>query len=483
MTHSLRRRAIAAGLISLTIAMVAPAIAHADPPANDDLDNAIPITALPFHASVNTAEATIAADEPSVCQAFSTNTVWFDYTPARDEIVNVTVTGTGFAPGITAVTGPRDQLVAVPGFCALGGQTATDTLRGTAGTTYHLQAMSPFGGGGPLTIDVVPVSPAPNDDFAAAEPLVGVPPTLFGDLTRAGPEPGEPAPSCADDSPQSVWFTYTPASTKTVAIGRPSPFDVTVTAYRGDSLTNLTEAACGNGGVIMPVTGGQTYHLRVASDGTHAGVFDFIIQTAPRISPGLDVFSRQGNSIFADVEFFSFSGDPLGEPIARGTVNFGDGASASIIGNQGIGHRYTTDGTYQASISASTPDGRTGTGALTVTVKTEDVGLTAFDVPTLARAGQTKPISVTVANTRYDEKVQVELLKQTGSSFTRIGVLTQTVPARADRTVTFPFAYTYSSADATAERVTFKAVATLVPNFPGDANPTNNELLGSTTVR
>jgi hypothetical protein len=79
--------------------------------------------------------------------------------------------------------------------------------------------------------------------------------------------------------------------------------------------------------------------------------------------------------------------------------------------------------------------------------------------------------------------VAVELFKQTGSgSFVHVGTLTQWVPARPDRTVTFPFAYTFGAADATAGAVTFKAVAT-VPFATRDARPADNERLATTTVR
>jgi hypothetical protein len=76
--------------------------------------------------------------------------------------------------------------------------------------------------------------------------------------------------------------------------------------------------------------------------------------------------------------------------------------------------------------------------------------------------------------------VHVELFKQSGAFFTHIGTLTQWVPALPNRTVEFPFAYTYSTADASKGIVTFKAVATLTNR---DARPTDNEMLATTTVR
>jgi hypothetical protein len=113
-------------------------------------------------------------------------------------------------------------------------------------------------------------------------------------------------------------------------------------------------------------------------------------------------------------------------------------------------------------------------------VETHDVTVTGFSVPAKARVDQTKPISVTVANTRRDETVAVELLRWTGSYFTRVGTLTQSV--LAGHTVQFPFAYTFGAEDAAAGTVTFKAVATVV--YPGrDDNAADNERVATTTVR
>lgn len=62
---------------------------------------------------------------------------------------------------------------------------------------------------------------------------------------------------------------------------------------------------------------------------------------------------------------------------------------------------------YTVTTTGSTADGRTGTGTATVEVDTHDVSVAGLSVPASGRAGQTKPIKVSVANTRQAENVRV----------------------------------------------------------------------------
>ena len=478
-----RRRSLIIGLTAAMLALLAPGVAHADPPSNDDFDAATPVSALPFTVTADIAEATRADDEPAACELFSRNTVWFDYTAPADGIVSATLTSSTFSPMLTAFTGTRGNLTAVPGSCV----SQTDRTRSfhvTAGTSYHLMVMAEFGFGGTFTMTLETVPAAANDDFAAAEPVTTLSSTVGLDLGRASSEPGEPVASCDSFATQSVWYVYRPQSTRPVTVAPQFNFHrlPTVTAYRGTSLANLTELDCvSERTAVFTATAGETYYIRIAIDTDDAADLDALFAVAPPIAPLVSV-SPSPMSVFDDGFFSPFSGDSLGRPLTSGVLSFGDGTSTTISDQLPVRHRYAADGTYQVQLAGSTADGRSGTGSTSVQVVTHDVTITDFTVPARARAGVTKPISVTVANTRYDETVSVELFKQSGDSFVHIGTLTQLVPARANRTVSFPFAYTYGTGDATAGSVTFKAVATL-SNFLGDANQADNEKLAVTTVR
>jgi hypothetical protein len=63
MPHKLRRTALLLLTVpALVLLAASPAIAQ--PPANDDFDNATVVPGLPFTDQLNTTEATTAADDP-----------------------------------------------------------------------------------------------------------------------------------------------------------------------------------------------------------------------------------------------------------------------------------------------------------------------------------------------------------------------------------------------------------------------------------
>jgi hypothetical protein len=484
MSRSTGRRWPVIGLAATVIALLAPGIAHAEAPSNDDFDHATAITAVPFTVTEDTVEATRVDDDPPACGLFSRNTVWFDYTAPQDAIVSVTLQSNEFSPNFTAYTGARGQLTPVPGSCTR----FTNVPHGfhvTAGTTYHFMVMAEFGFGHSFTMNLENVPPSPNDDFAAAVPVTAVPSQFSVDLSRAGAEPNEPSPSCGADTTQSVWFVYRPQVTQFVSAAEQFSFESpsTITTYRGTALANLSEVDCARGSAaVFHALAGETYYLRVANVPDSATTFDLFFGVAPPITPSVFWNPNPGN-VFNDVFFQVFPGDQLGRFLVSGQLSFGDGATVPITDAfPEFQHRYARDGTYQLVVTGSTSDGRTGTGTATLTVETHDVTITDLAVPARARAGQTKPISVTIANTRLDQTVQVELFKVSGDSLIHIGTLTQFVPARADRTVLFPFAYTFGTADADAGSVSFKALATLLSSADDD-HPIDNEKVATTTVR
>ena len=97
-------------------------------------------------------------------------------------------------------------------------------------------------------------------------------------------------------------------------------------------------------------------------------------------------------------------------------------------------------------------------------------------MPQSAAAGQTRSITVGVANSRYPESVQVQLYRNDAV----VGTLTQQVPVRgANRTTPFSFNYTFTSDDAALGKVTFKAVATI--SGARDALPSDNTAIALPT--
>ncbi|HEY2956781.1 MAG TPA: hypothetical protein VGM21_01020 [Actinomycetota bacterium] len=107
--RSIHARTACALLAALAVTLLSVAPAVAAPPANDDFDSAVAITALPFEATQDTAEATRAADDPE-CVDGDGHTVWYSFTPSADVDVVVDTFGSDYDTTLSAWTGTRGAL-------------------------------------------------------------------------------------------------------------------------------------------------------------------------------------------------------------------------------------------------------------------------------------------------------------------------------------------------------------------------------------
>jgi glucose/arabinose dehydrogenase len=118
-------------------------------PGNDDFDSAVGIGSLPFQDALFTGLATTAGDDPIVsCGAVApgqqSHSVWYEYTPTSDSVIEVSTLGSNFDTVIAVWTGTRGSLVNTA--CndsgdGLGG-TAYTAFIAQAGTTYHIEVTS-----------------------------------------------------------------------------------------------------------------------------------------------------------------------------------------------------------------------------------------------------------------------------------------------------------------------------------------------------
>jgi hypothetical protein len=124
-----------AAVLGLVLAAPSPAVAA--PPANDDFDNAVAFRAVPFEATEDTTEATVADDDPT-CVAGSTNTVWYSVTLAATTEIAVDTFGSDYDTVLSAWTGPRGALTQVA--CNDDSDSLQSRIAFTAeaGVTYHL---------------------------------------------------------------------------------------------------------------------------------------------------------------------------------------------------------------------------------------------------------------------------------------------------------------------------------------------------------
>jgi PKD repeat protein len=211
----------------------------------------------------------------------------------------------------------------------------------------------------------------------------------------------------------------------------------------------------------------------------------FIALVVPGVSPVIAAsppiasfnFTPADPSVFDTVQFSDTSSDPEGDVLQMWEWDFGDGTTSQ---DQNPNHQYTADGDYTVLLTVTTTDGRTASITQTVPVRTHDVAIIRFSLVKAAVTGLTRKVTVDIESERYPDEVSVELYKSTGTGFTLVGCLSESVPVHNGKKPTnFTFSYTFTDEDAGAGWVTFKAVASIVGLR--DAFPTDNEFTAAPT--
>jgi len=472
--------AVLAGMVALLL----PGTAAAVPPANDDFANATAIdpSSGSYSESVQIDEATVEGGEPGQCYYGNSQTVWYSITPSTSGLYRLSRSSSFYYQFAAAweQTGSGLTGLSALGCATWAFGTNSITFSAQAGKTYYIQAGASFTSSGSSAITLEFIGPPANDDFANATSVGSVPYSDSVDATAASIESGEPTPPCGyGQSSGSVWYAFSPSVTDSYSVqSQYTGFWSQVAVYTGSSLNNLTSLGCRTFGSMLtfPAEAGQTYYLQLGGLFGGRGTINLNIVEAP--DPVANFGWYPGDpSIFDNVGFSDFSYDPGGAGIQTQSWSLGDGAAASGCCPT---HRYAADGTYEVTLAVTTPDGRSASLSRQIEVRTHDVAITKLQVPQSGTVGQTRQVVVGLSNKRYGETVQVQLFKSGPNGFELVGILTQSVPVRGGgRTTDFKFSYTFTSADATLGKVTFKAVASLVG--ARDAVPADNEAIALPT--
>jgi hypothetical protein len=273
------------------------------PPSNDDLAKATVIPALPYGHSQNTQGATT---EPNEVNEFNyepnaggcgegyfiygfgysvryqyTSSVWYQYTPDHDQLVEFDTLGSNYDTVLSVWTGTTHPLT--PLTCnnnEYGGVLSQTNLKLTVDTTYYIKVgsrMSLYDGdnGGILNLYAQEVLPPSNDNLDQTIPITALPYTHQQNTQGASLEAKEVMASCAKSNMgTSVWYTYTPATSQTVILDtQTSSYDTVLSVWTGNS-PPLTEIACHNdlsasnlqSKLSVALTAGTTYSINVSSD-------------------------------------------------------------------------------------------------------------------------------------------------------------------------------------------------------------------------
>jgi hypothetical protein len=439
-----------------------PRPAFSSPPANDNFADADVISTLPFTDSGDLTGTTTEPGESGYC-SFQPQTVWYAFTPSTTTVVSADLNGSSGGLILTAYQSNGGGIGGL-GYmsCIFGGSLS---FTANAGTTYYFQVGSYYYGSVHAQLNVREIPAPPNDNFADAKAIGGLPFAENIDMTAATTEPDEPVTPAGLAIEGSAWYVFT--ATESESLTATANFccaTPTLAVYTGDSLAGLTEVGTVWGQMLtFRSVASTTYYIQVGRGGAFGGTIPLSFRLDVTPPPVVNLYFYPSDpSGFDNIQFYSNAYDPVGIGIQTMTWNFGDGTTDA---GYSVLHRYADDGDYTAKLTVTTFDGRTGSSSQVVHVKTHDVTITRFVTPSSASVGQTRAISVDLRNTRYTETVQVQLLKSVPGSyggFQLVGTLTHEVPASRNRTIPFDFNYTFTSDDATIGKVTFEAIATIV---------------------
>jgi PKD repeat protein len=454
-------------------ALAGPGSAFAAAPANDMFANATPISPLPFTDTGDLNGTTTEPGEPQYCN-YQQQTAWYVLTPATRTVVTADLNGSDFGV-VFSVYQTVGGGIGGLGFIGCVGYQGSLEFTAEAGITYYIQVGSVSVGPAHLQLNVVRVPPPGNDDFANATVIGARPFQDFVDLTAATVEPGEPIepPGAFTSIVASAWYAYMPqVAERLMASANAGSVTPIVGVYTGDALQTLTPvtAHSGPGGAVFLAAAGTTYYFQLGRGSLYGGSAAMVFQLSEPPSPvGNFYYYPFDPSIYDAVQFQDNSFDPAQVAFASQAWQFGDGTSGS---GPSVVHQYAADGDYTVSLVATTLDGRTASASQLVHVRTHDVAIAKFTVPTSAKAGQTRRIVVGVRNSLYPESVQFQLSKSGPGGWQTVGTLTQLVPViPGSKTVPVTFSYTFSSDDAAVGKVTFQVTAQILgarDALPGD---------------
>lgn len=275
-------------LVATALAACAlPGTAMAAAPANDNFEQAVPLSQPPSTATGTVAEATRQPNEPRHADTPSPQTVWYSFAPSANQRVALSTCGVDFdsvlavytgteVGGLRAVTSNDDS-------CGVGSRVS---FSANAGETYRIAVASlgpleaPSTGSFELKVEIA--TRPPNDAFADAQRMRS-PGQFAGSTLEATSELGEPR-HAGNATNKSVWFSFRTTRTQTVILDtNGSSFDTVLAVYRGRRLNRLRRVARNDdapGGetasrIRLRAHRGVTYY--VAVDGCCEATGDYVL--------------------------------------------------------------------------------------------------------------------------------------------------------------------------------------------------------------
>jgi len=280
-------------------------------PSNDDLAKAQPLSGPPAVVSGSNAGASKETGEPDHAGDPGGSSVWYSWTPSTSGTTFVSAclfAGKGQSALLAVYTGNDPAHLNEVAADAGGGSTSGCFSHNSevsfsfqAGTRYLIALDGPGGVESSFSLRLE-AEPA-NDDFAAAQPILGdVPQTLYGTSRHATKEPGEPA-HAGNPGGASVWYSWTPSESGIAVLSACDQFGgepPLLGVYSGESVATLTEvtaAAAGGEGCYgggsskteFDAVAGESYYIAL-DDPAGAGIWGFYLKVDLEFSPANDGF-------------------------------------------------------------------------------------------------------------------------------------------------------------------------------------------------
>ncbi|MEJ5105462.1 T9SS type A sorting domain-containing protein [Chryseobacterium sp. MYb328] len=386
------------------------------PPSNDECAAAVTLTVNPdMNCGAVTAGTTLAATDSSVdidpCYGTPDDDVWYKFTATDSghiiSLSNVASVGSEDSDyiGFQIFSGDCNGLTSI--VCSsYSGVSIAEGL--TIGETYYVRVYSMDEGGQfaqSFNICVGTLPPPPTNDDCTTAITLTVNPNMncssktFGH-TRGATESSQSVSPCYGEVDDDVWYKFTATSTahvislsNMISIGTEDSYSLLFQVFSGDC-SNPTSIECSDYDdmkVISNLTAGETYYIRVYTDGGagEAQSFDICIGTIPPPPVNDNCLGALVASVFP---YAYTQSDAAGATNNDGIIDICSNAM-----NDGTWFTFTGDGTVH-NIKVTMPEGSNfdaqlgvynGTCDNLVCVNTVDDGLTGgaeetMSVPTVA---------------------------------------------------------------------------------------------------
>ena len=228
----------------------------------------------------------------------------YSFSGKAGQEITITMTSNAFDTQLYLYYGPVNALTIAAQDDNGGGGTnsripaGVGTFRLPATNTFYIYATSVLPNQiGNYSIALSAFPPPPNDHFANAQLITGIPGSVAGSTQSATNEIGEPD-HVGQFGGASIWYRWQAPTAGLAAFETTlSDFDTLLAVYKGETLTSLTTISSNDNAngtlqskVTFATTPGSVYYIAV--DGVHGTTGNVMLSWGPGVLPPNDAFGN-----------------------------------------------------------------------------------------------------------------------------------------------------------------------------------------------